>query len=30
LRVIAAPPQLNVAGDVVLEFAPTDVVVLAR
>ena len=30
LRVIAAPPRLNVAGDVALEFAPADVVVLAR
>ena len=30
MRVIAAPPQLNVAGDVALEFAPADVVVLAR
>jgi len=30
LRVIAAPPRLNVAGDVALEFSPADVVVLAR
>jgi len=30
MRVIAAPPRLNVAGDVALEFAPADVVVLAR
>jgi iron(III) transport system ATP-binding protein len=30
LRVIAAPPRLNVAGDVALEIAPADVVVLAR
>jgi iron(III) transport system ATP-binding protein len=30
LRVIAAPPRLNVSGDVALEFAPADVVVLAR
>lgn len=30
LRVIAAPPRPNVAGDVALEFAPADVVVLAR
>lgn len=30
MRVIAAPPRLNVAGDVALEFTPADVVVLAR
>jgi iron(III) transport system ATP-binding protein len=30
LRVIAAPPRLQVAGDVALEFAPADVVVLSR
>ena len=30
LRVIAAPPRLNVTGDVALEFSPADVVVLAR
>jgi iron(III) transport system ATP-binding protein len=30
MRVIAAPPRLNVAGDVALEFAAADVVVLAR
>jgi iron(III) transport system ATP-binding protein len=30
MRVVAAPPRLNVAGDVALEFAAADVVVLAR
>jgi iron(III) transport system ATP-binding protein len=30
LRVIAAPPRMNVTGDVALEFAPADVVVLPR
>ncbi|HEY6925765.1 MAG TPA: TOBE domain-containing protein, partial [Steroidobacteraceae bacterium] len=30
MRVIAAPPRLNVTGEVELEFAPADVVVLAR